>query len=391
MKLLVRAVRREDDLGGADRARRRSRRAAVCRRSTTSTPLIATVTSSAGSVSEQHERAGRLARCRGDRELRVDVVRRAAGGERTGDDEDQAHAPLVLSARPRCSELLRATARAVAPVVSFGYVRARAHQRALREAARRLPVPRDRPARARVSRPRIPTRRSSGSASATSPSRSRRRSSRRCTPPSTRWARARRSAATAPSRATTSWSRRSARTTTRRAASSIAADEIFVSDGSKCDSGNIQEIFALGAQDRGHRSGLPGLRRLERDGGPHRGRRPRWPLPGFVYLVGNEANGFQPEPPTRAGRRRLPVLAEQPDRHRRDARAARALGRVGARDRLGDPVRRRVRGVHLGSGAAALDLRDRGRAGRARSSCAASRSAPASPACAARSWSCRRR
>src|SRR6266498_1151793 len=28
----------------------------------------------------------------------------------------------------------------------------------------------------------------------------------------------------------------------------IAADEIFVSDGSKCDSGNVQEIFALGAR-----------------------------------------------------------------------------------------------------------------------------------------------
>ena len=28
----------------------------------------------------------------------------------------------------------------------------------------------------------------------------------------------------------------------------IAADEIFVSDGSKCDSGNVQELFALGAK-----------------------------------------------------------------------------------------------------------------------------------------------
>ena len=28
----------------------------------------------------------------------------------------------------------------------------------------------------------------------------------------------------------------------------LAADEIFVSDGSKCDSGNVQEIFALGAK-----------------------------------------------------------------------------------------------------------------------------------------------
>ena len=28
----------------------------------------------------------------------------------------------------------------------------------------------------------------------------------------------------------------------------VGADEIFVSDGSKCDSGNVQEIFALGAR-----------------------------------------------------------------------------------------------------------------------------------------------
>ena len=143
----------------------------------------------------------------------------------------------------------------------------------------------------------------------------------------------------------------------------IAADEIFVSDGSKCDSGNIQEIFALAARDRGHRSGLSGLRRLERDGGPHPAAGADGRYPGLTYLVGNEANGFQPEPPTEAGRRRLPVLAEQPDRHGRDARAARALGRVGAGERRGDPVRRRVRGVHLRSVAAALDLRDPGREG----------------------------
>ena len=77
----------------------------------------------------------------------------------------------------------------------------------------------------------------------------------------------------------------------------IAADEIFVSDGSKCDSGNVQEIFALGARvaitdpvypvyvDSNVMAGRTGA------AGPD-GR-----YPGFVYLVGNEANGFQPEPP----------------------------------------------------------------------------------------------
>ncbi len=78
----------------------------------------------------------------------------------------------------------------------------------------------------------------------------------------------------------------------------IAADEIFVSDGSKCDSSNVQELFALGARiavtdpvypvyvDSNVMAGRTGA--LGADGR----------YPGLVYLVGNEANGFQPEPPS---------------------------------------------------------------------------------------------
>jgi LL-diaminopimelate aminotransferase len=77
----------------------------------------------------------------------------------------------------------------------------------------------------------------------------------------------------------------------------IAADEIFVSDGSKCDSANVQEIFALAARvavtdpvypvyvDSNVMAG-----RTEAAGRDGR-------YPGFVYLVGTEENGFQPEPP----------------------------------------------------------------------------------------------
>ena len=77
----------------------------------------------------------------------------------------------------------------------------------------------------------------------------------------------------------------------------IAADEIFVSDGSKCDGGNVQEIFALAARiavtdpvypvyvDSNVMAGRTGA--LGADGR----------YPGLTYLVGNEANGFQPEPP----------------------------------------------------------------------------------------------
>ncbi len=82
----------------------------------------------------------------------------------------------------------------------------------------------------------------------------------------------------------------------------LAADEIFVSDGSKCDSGNIQEIFALAAKvavtdpvypvyvDSNVMAGRTGAL-----GGDGR-------YEGLVYLVGNEANGFQPEPPTGAAK-----------------------------------------------------------------------------------------
>ena len=77
----------------------------------------------------------------------------------------------------------------------------------------------------------------------------------------------------------------------------IAADEIFVSDGSKCDSGNIQEIFALGAKIAITDPVYP----VYVDSNVMAGRTPAAGLdgryPGFVYLVGTEANGFQPEPP----------------------------------------------------------------------------------------------
>jgi LL-diaminopimelate aminotransferase len=78
---------------------------------------------------------------------------------------------------------------------------------------------------------------------------------------------------------------------------SIGADEIFVSDGSKCDSGNVQEMFALAARiavtdpvypvyvDSNVMAGRTGA--LGDDGR----------YAGLTYLVGNEANGFQPDPP----------------------------------------------------------------------------------------------
>ncbi len=77
----------------------------------------------------------------------------------------------------------------------------------------------------------------------------------------------------------------------------ISPDEVFVSDGSKCDSGNIQEIFSLEASvalpdpvypvylDTNVMAGRAG--RLGADGRFQR----------ITYLPCTEANGFRPSPP----------------------------------------------------------------------------------------------
>jgi LL-diaminopimelate aminotransferase len=78
----------------------------------------------------------------------------------------------------------------------------------------------------------------------------------------------------------------------------IGADEIFVSDGSKCDSGNVQEIFALAARIAVTDPVYP----VYVDSNVMAGRTgpmgPDGRYAGLTYLVGNEANGFQPEPPS---------------------------------------------------------------------------------------------
>jgi LL-diaminopimelate aminotransferase len=78
----------------------------------------------------------------------------------------------------------------------------------------------------------------------------------------------------------------------------IASDEVFVSDGSKCDSANIQEIFDMGARiavsdpvypvyvDSNVMAGRTGIN----EGNGRYG--------GLVYLPANEANGFIPSPPS---------------------------------------------------------------------------------------------
>ena len=77
----------------------------------------------------------------------------------------------------------------------------------------------------------------------------------------------------------------------------IAADEIFVSDGSKCDSGNVQEIFAQSARIAITDPVYPVYVDSNVMAGRTAAAGPDGRYPGFTYLIGTEANGFQPEPP----------------------------------------------------------------------------------------------
>jgi LL-diaminopimelate aminotransferase len=75
----------------------------------------------------------------------------------------------------------------------------------------------------------------------------------------------------------------------------INADEIFISDGSKCDTGNIQELFAndisVAVPDPVYPVYVDTNVMAGRSGASANGR-----YDGFVYLEGNSGNGFVPAP-----------------------------------------------------------------------------------------------
>jgi len=76
----------------------------------------------------------------------------------------------------------------------------------------------------------------------------------------------------------------------------ISADEIFVSDGAKCDNGNIQEIFAtdikIAIPDPVYPVYIDTNVMAGRTGSFNQGR-----YDGIVYLEGNQENGFIPDLP----------------------------------------------------------------------------------------------
>jgi LL-diaminopimelate aminotransferase len=76
----------------------------------------------------------------------------------------------------------------------------------------------------------------------------------------------------------------------------IAADEIFISDGAKCDTGNFQELFATGVSIAVPDPVYP----VYVDTNVMAGRTGQWrdgAYDGLHYLAGTEENGFVPSPP----------------------------------------------------------------------------------------------
>ena len=93
----------------------------------------------------------------------------------------------------------------------------------------------------------------------------------------------------------------------------ISADEIFVSDGAKCDTGNIQELFAtdirIAIPDPVYPVYVDTNVMAGRTGDFDDGR-----YEGLIYLESTRDNGFVPDLPARAGGSDLPLLSQQPHR-----------------------------------------------------------------------------
>ena len=82
----------------------------------------------------------------------------------------------------------------------------------------------------------------------------------------------------------------------RRRGADISPDEIFISDGAKCDTGNFQELFAddivVAVPDPVYPVYVDTNVMAGRTGGWSEGR-----YSGLVYLESTDANGFVPSPP----------------------------------------------------------------------------------------------
>ncbi len=79
----------------------------------------------------------------------------------------------------------------------------------------------------------------------------------------------------------------------------VSPDEVFVSDGSKCDSGNIQEIFATAARVAVPDPVYPVYVDTNVMAGRTGAASETGAYQGITYLSCTEANGFRPAPPDR--------------------------------------------------------------------------------------------
>ncbi len=138
----------------------------------------------------------------------------------------------------------------------------------------------------------------------------------------------------------------------------VADDEIFVSDGSKCDCGFILDI--LGHQNRvaitdpvypvyvdtnvmaGHTGAATKDGRYE----------------GILYLPCNEQNNFVPEPPNQHADLVYLCFPNNPTGAVATTRAASALGRIRTEEQGAASLRRGLRVLHSRSEDSAFDFRD---------------------------------
>ena len=136
-------------------------------------------------------------------------------------------------------------------------------------------------------------------------------------------------AATAPSRATTSCATRSPSTTTRRAArpssptrssSATAASATAATSRRSSRSPRRSPSPIRSIRSTSTRTSWRAAPAAAGEDGAYA---------GLTYLPCTEENGFHARAARRAGRRRLPVLAEQPDRRGRDAQRSSSAGCAG--------------------------------------------------------------
>lgn len=113
----------------------------------------------------------------------------------------------------------------------------------------------------------------------------------------------------------------------RRHGIDVAADEVFVSDGAKSDTGNIGDI--LDSQPYScHRSCISRIYRHKRDGRTRRPTRNRRTLECYRVSAMHGRKWFRPHTPRRQSRCDISVLPQQSYRHHTHPQPTESMGRL---------------------------------------------------------------